>query len=262
MSDYPMRYTFTFPTIKTPIFFLFLLVALSPTTVRAQDYWDKIPGLTTQYYAEKDDFGNRIHLLKSDVKAKLEKSKQTVEEKANKMTNEERMAIATRLQNMSPDEIVKMQNEMMELTKIQAEFQQKSSEAETEFAQLESEFRAEFGKRLGPIEAEYNKLPDGEGTPQWAIKKGEELMTSYNKEYEAICDKYFTSATAKFRIWLKDFHAFLIQHEVPFNQKMLKSQYGQFGLTPDDSVSSLMAVERYLEKCASIAALRRPYPQG
>lgn len=257
-----MSYAFTLSPLKTLLFSLFFLITFSVTSVNAQAYWDKIPALTTQYYAEKDDFGNSIHLLKSDVKAKLEKNKQALQEKANKMTNEERMAIATRLQNMSPDEIVKMQNEMLELTKIQAEFQQKSSEVETEFNRLESEFRAEFGKRLGPIEQEYNNLPDGEGTPQWAIKKGEELRISYNKEYEAICEKYFTSQNAKFRIWLKDFNAFLIQHEVPFNQIMLKSQYGQFGLTPDDSVSALMAIERYLEKCASIAALRRPFPQG
>jgi hypothetical protein len=172
------------------------------------------------------------------------------------------MAMATRYQNMKPDEIIKMQNEMMELAQVQNEYQQKSSEFETRFNQLEAEFRAEFGKRLGAIEQEYQKLPDGEGTPQWAIKKGDELMSSYNKEYESICDKYFIAADAKFRAWLQDFNTFLIQHEVPFNQKMLKSQYGQFGITPDEAIASLMAVDRYLEKCASISGLRRQYPQG
>lgn len=254
-----MNYTFKPSSIKTALFSLFVLIAL---TSNAQDYWDKIPALTTQYYGEKDDFGNKIHLLRSEVKEKLEKSKQAVEEKASKMTQAERMAYATRLQNMSPDEIKKMQQEMMELTQVQTEFQQKSLEFDTQFNKLESDFRTEFGKRLGPIEQEYQKLPDGEGTPQWAIKKGEELMAAYNKEYELICDRYFTSADAKFRVWLKDFNAFLIQYEVPFNQKMLNSQYGQFGLTPDASVSSLMAIDRYLEKCASISGLRRPYPQG
>ena len=47
------------------------------------------------------------------------------------MTTEERMAIATRYQNMKADEIIKMQNEMMEMTPAQAEFQQIASEFET-----------------------------------------------------------------------------------------------------------------------------------
>jgi hypothetical protein len=87
-------------------------------------------------------------------------------------------------------------------------------------------------------------------------------MVSYNKEYEAICNKYFTSSTAVFKGWLKDFNTFLLEHEIPFNQKMIKMEYGRFGLTPDESVASLMAVEKYLEKCAAVYSLRRPYPQG
>jgi hypothetical protein len=245
---------------KTPFILLCLLTIT--TAACAQNYWDKIPALTTQHYSEKDDFSNKIYLLKTEIKANLEKSKQAVEEKASKMTQQEKMAIATKMQNMSPDEIIKMQNEMMAVTTLQTEFQQKSSEFESQYNELEKEFREEFGKKLGPIEQEYQKLPDGEGTPQWAIKKGEELMLKYNKEYEAICETYFTSPNAKFRLWLKDFNAFLIQHEVPYNQKMLTSQYGQFGLSVDESVSSLMAIERYLEKCQSIASLRRPHPQG
>ncbi len=255
-----MNHNSAHSAFKTPFILLFLLTITA--SANAQDYWSKVPAFTTQQYSEKDDFANRVHLLKAEIKAKLEKSKQAVEEKASKMTQQERMAIATKMQNMSPDEIVKMQNEMMALTTLQSEFQQKSSEFESQYNQLENEFREEFGQKLGAIEQEYQKLPDGEGTPQWAIKKGEELMLKYNQEYESLCEKYFTSPNAKFRLWLKEFNAFLVQHEVPYNQKMLKSQYGQFGLTVDDSVASLMAIERYLEKCESIAGLRRPYPQG
>ena len=168
--------------------------------------------------------------------------------------------IAARYQNMKPEEIIKMQNEMMEMTKLQTEFQQVSSEVENQYNQLESEFREEFGSRLGPIEAEYNKLPDGEGTPQWAIKKGEELTAKYNKEYEAICAKYFTAADAKFKVWLKDFKKFLIEKEMPYTQKMVKAQYGQMGFTLDDSTAELMAVDRYLEKLGTSYSLRKPYP--
>jgi hypothetical protein len=238
---------------------LFLLISAA---AKAQNYWDKIPALTSQCYGEKDDFGKKVHELRAEVKEKLEKSKKAVEEKANKMTQEERMAMAMKYQNMKPEEIIKMQNEMMAMTQLQTEFQQRSSEFDARFSQLEADFRAEFGKKLGPIEQEYQKLPDGEGTPAWAIKKGEELTAAYNKEYESICDKYFTSSNAAFKLWLKDFNTFLQQHEVPYNQKMLQTQYGQFGLTPDESVATLMAVDRYLEKSASIFSLRRPYKQG
>ena len=151
---------------------------------------------------------------------------------------------------------------MMAMTQAQAEFQLASTEFENRFNQLEAEFRSAFGKRLGPIEQEYLKLPDGEGTPQWAIKKGEELTAAYNKEYGSICNEYFSSSDAKFKIWLKDFNKFLVEKEIPFNQKMIKTQYDQYGIAADESVAALMAVDRYLEKCGAIAGLRRPYPQG
>jgi hypothetical protein len=257
-----MKHIFTLIRIKPLLLSLFLLITFTVTAAKAQDYWDKIPVLTSQCYTDNDDFGKKIEHLKSEIKEKLEKSKRAAEEKASKMTNEEKMAFATKYQNMKPDEIIKMQNEMMEMTQAQTEFQQIAMEFETRFNQLESDFRSEFGKRLGAIDQEYQKLPDGEGTPQWAVKKGEELMTTYNKEYETICDKYFTSSNAAFRTWLKDFNTFLLKHEIPFNQKMMKMEYGKFGLTPDESVATLMAVEKYLEKCTSIYKLRRPYPQG
>jgi hypothetical protein len=242
---------------------VFLLsVPFSLTTLQAQDYWNRIPAYTSQCYSENDEFVKKIHQLRTEVKEQLEASKKKAEEAAAKMTNEQKMAIASKYQNMKPDEIVKFQNEMMELTQAQAAFQQLSAEYETRYNQVEADFRAEFGQKLGPIDAEYNKLPDGEGTPQWAIKKGEELILRYNSVYEEICGKYLTNSDAKFKLWLSDFNKFLHDHEVPFNQKMIKSQYGQLGITPDESAASLMALDRYLEKCAVIFGLRKSYRQG
>jgi hypothetical protein len=251
-----MQYSSTLIRTKSTLLLLIFLT----TAAKAQNYWDKIPALTSQCYSDNDDFGKKIQLLRSEIKSKLEASKKLLEEKAKKMTPEEQMAMATKYQNITPDEIIKMQNEMIEMTQLQTEFQQAASAMETRLNQLESDFRSEFGKRLGPIEQEYQKLPDGEGTPQWAIKKGEELMVQYNNEYESICDKYFTSSNAIFKTWLKDFNTFLIEKEVPFNQKMMKMEYGKYGLTPDESVAGLMAVDKYLERCASIFNLRKPYP--
>ena len=69
------------------------------------------------------------------------------------------------------DEIVKMQDEMMEMTQLQAEFQQDALEFDTRFTQLESDSVRSSGN-VGWHETRYNKLPDGEGTPPWALKKG------------------------------------------------------------------------------------------
>ena len=55
-------------------------------TAKAQNYWDKIPALTSECYAEKDDFGKKIQDLKSEIKDRLEKSKKATEEKVSKMT--------------------------------------------------------------------------------------------------------------------------------------------------------------------------------
>ena len=160
-----------FSNINSSLIPTLLLVTIAIVSANAQNYWDRIPAMTSQCYADNDDFGKTIQRLKAEVKEKLAKSKQAVEEKASKMTDAEKMAFAMKYQHMKPEEIIKMQQEMMEMTQAQATFQQQASEMETRFNQLESDFRAEFGKRLGSIEQEYNKLPDGEGTPAWAIKK-------------------------------------------------------------------------------------------
>lgn len=228
----------------------------------AQDYWARVPAFTTEHYSDNDAFGKQIDQLRSDVKKKLDAINKEVETKASRMSNEERMAVATRYQNMKPDEIMKFQNEMMELTQLQTEFQQRSTEIETQFNELENRFRDEFAKTLGPIETEYHKLPDGEGTPDWAIKKGEELMAKYNREYEALCARYITSSNAKFQLWLKDYKKYLDDIEIPYNQKMIKSQYAQLGMEPDKSASSFMALDKYLEKIELILSFRRPYKQG
>lgn len=177
------------------------------------------------------------------------------------MTQEELMSAAMRYQNMTPDEIVKFQTEMAEMTTAQTDFQEKVTAIEMRYNELESEFRNEFQTRLAPIEKEARELPDGEGTPQWAIDRAEELMAQYDNEYESICQMYITAPDAKFRNWLRDFQKFLIEEEVPYSKKMIKMEYAQFGLEPDLSAASLAAVERYLEKSSVISGLRRPYPQ-
>src|SRR5687768_15989561 len=115
-----MKHLVTISRIKPTLFSL--LILFGAVAAKAQSYWDKIPALTSECYAEKDDFGKKIQTLKSEIKDRLEKSKQATEEKVSKMTAEERMAIATRYQNMKPEDIVKQQSEMMAMTQAQTEF--------------------------------------------------------------------------------------------------------------------------------------------
>ena len=87
-------------------YLLICLIFGQNLSATAQGYWEKIPAFTTQYYSEKDDYSKNIQALKAEVKAKLEKIKQAGEEKANKMTDAEKMAIATPYQTMKPDEMI------------------------------------------------------------------------------------------------------------------------------------------------------------
>lgn len=102
-----MKHVFRLIRIKPTLLALFLLITFAVGAARAQEYWDKIPALTSQCYAENDDFGKKIQHLRSEIKEKLEKSKQAAEQKASKMTTEEKMAFAAKYQNMKPDEIIK-----------------------------------------------------------------------------------------------------------------------------------------------------------
>lgn len=240
---------------------LCILSVFFTTQIIGQDYWSQVPPLTSQCYSEQDSFGNTVDDLRFEIKEKIEAIKQADSEKANNISQEELMAAAMKYQNMKPEEIVKFQAEMAEMTTLQADFHEKLTTIEMQYNQLESEFRDEFSKRLGPIEKEARELPDGEGTPQWAIDRAEELIAQYDNEYESICQIYITAPDAKFRNWLRDFQKFLNEEEVPYSEKMIKMEYAQFGLTPDLSAASLAAVERYLEKSSSISGLRRPYPQ-
>ncbi len=241
---------------------LLIVFGFYPALAIAQNYWDQIPPLTSVCYSEQDPFRQTMDDLRFEIKEKMEDIKQADEEKAKNMTQEELMAVSMQYQNMKPEEIIKLQTEMAEMTTLQADYQEKVTAIEMRYNELESEFRNEFATRLGPIEKKAWELPDGEGTPQWAIDRSEELMAEYNQEYESICNTYFTSEDAKFRTWLTDFQKFLVEVEVPYSEKMMQMEYSQFGLNPDLSAASLAAVERYLEKSSSISGLRRPYPQG
>ena len=254
-----MKHVSPLRLIRRALLLCILLVSFT-TQIMGQDYWDRVPELTTQCYSEQDPFRNTVDELRFEIKDKIEAIKQADSEKANNISQEELMAAAMRFQSMTPDEIVKFQTEMAEMTTAQADFFEKVTAIENRYNELEAEFRGQFSKRLGLSIKKPASCPMVKA-PLWAIDKGEELMTKYGQEYESICQTYITSADSKFRNRLKDYQKFLIEDEVPFSEMMLKMQSMQYGLTPDASVAALSAVERYLDKSSSISALSRPYPQ-
>jgi len=80
--------------IQTKLFSFFFLMTFT-VTAQTQNYWGKIPPLTTKHYSDHDVYGNKIELLRSEIKEKLENSRRAVEDKANKMSQDERTTMAT-----------------------------------------------------------------------------------------------------------------------------------------------------------------------
>lgn len=237
---------------------IFLLLLIN-RSVNAQTNWNNLPTLPGICYSEKDPFVQQYDVKRTEVKKELEAIRQKAEDKAMKMTDKERMEVAMRYQTMSAEEIVKMQNEMTQMNEMMVSYQQSANEIEEEFNTIESNYRSEFGTKLGKIEEEYRKLPVGEGTPDWAIKKGNELMAQYKREYELLCSKYFIGESSAFQTWLKEYKVFLQEKETPFNVMQIKMQYKQLNIEPDINAATLMAIDKYLDKCYQVFSLRKPY---
>lgn len=253
----------SFNNIPLPLgkhIFVVTMLTLSALFSTAQTTtWDNLPKLPTTCYSENDPFVEALQAKRYEVKEELDTKKQKAEERAMQISDKEKMDMAMRYQKMSPDEIIKMQQEMAEMSALMMTFQQLSTEMEDRYNTLEADYQTEFENKLGRIEQEHRALPDGEGTPDWAIKKGNELMAQYKKEYELLCANYFSTEGSLFQEWLREYKAFLIEHETPFNKAQISMQYKQFNLEPDLSTASLMAIDKYLDKCSQIFGLRKSY---
>ncbi len=116
--------------------------------------------------------------------------------------------------------------------------------------------------QLDPIWDECDQLPDGECTLDWAIKNAGELMAKNYKEYEGICVKYLTGNAALFKNWPADYKNNLVNHEILFMHFQSNVTYRQYGITPDEKKSEIDGALKYLEKCRTIYALRKPYKEG
>jgi hypothetical protein len=155
-----------------------------------------------------------------------------------------------------------MQQEQQEIVKQQEAITASAGTIEVKFNTLESKYREEYKSRLDPIWAEHAKLPDGEGTPDWAIQKGKELSIRYNKEYEELCKKYFTGPGALFPAWSAEYKKHLVDEFIPYTQKYSAIQYKNVGITPDPDLPVIEAVGVYMDRLNTIYDMRQTEPQG
>ncbi|MBX7204716.1 MAG: OmpH family outer membrane protein [Bacteroidia bacterium] len=241
-------------------------VLLAVTQVHAQDYWTRIPAFSNKPYYENDEFMNKLEAYREEIAAKIDAEKQKIQQKMDAMSDQEKMQMAmkasTRYQTMKPEEIMKMQQESQEIMALQTQVQQQATDFENRFNEIQKAMDDELNKTLGPIEAEYNKLPDGEGTPSWAIEKGKQLYTQYNQKYEAICAKYITGTNALFVKWLLEYKTYLIQTNLPFQLKWMAYQSSQTGMAITTNAAIEMdVVKTYLEHCKTVFNYRKPSPR-
>ena len=181
------------------------------------------------------------------------------------MTDQEKVAMAmqstTKMQTMTPDEIMKYQQQVMEMTATHQKISEQENEFETRFQDLKKQMEDEMKRDLDPISAEYRKLPDGEGTPDWAITKGKQLTAEFDKKYTAICVKYITGPDALFKKWLADYKTFLIQTNLPFQINWTQYQASQSGVPCMSNTGiEMTVVKAYLDRCKAIFELRKMNP--
>lgn len=242
--------------------FLFLTLPLF-----AQDYWAKVPAFSSQCYSHNDTLTEQVQVYHDEVSGLIAELQEKQEKKIQNMTETERtqmaMKASTQYQNMSPDAIRKMQEEQLLQMTLMQETEAKHTAIIDKITAAQSAYRAECVTQLEPIMAEYRKLPDGEGTPDWAITKGRALLQQYNKAYETICSKYITGANAVFKPLLEEYRLFQINTAIPNGKKRMEFQMKQFGLTPDNYDGIMLeGVKAYLEKMKEVYDLRQPQKQG
>lgn len=249
--------------MKNVIFFLTLLSSVS---MFAQDYWSKIPAYPTECYTDNDPWRQKVDAVDDELKNKIEEQTKKDRARFENMSEAERqklgMEMATKYMSMSPQEIIDMQNSAMK----QVEMQQAASDAETplinRYNELEAAYREERGRELGALEAEANKLPDGEGTPDWAIKKGEELSQKHKEKYKALCAKYFTNPDSPFKKWLAEYKQYVIDYTIPLHKATYASQMQQYGVMGAETpAAEWEGIREYLKYYESAFSLREQYPR-
>jgi len=235
---------------------LFLVAA------RAQDFTVTVPSPPSSCYSSKDDYMKNLDAAREQVKAQTEQKENEMKAQAQAMTQDQKMKIAMQYQNMSPQDIVKMQQQQADMQKLMTEVGTKEADLTNKFNKLESAYDSTLKSKLSPITEQISKLPDGEGTPDWAIAKSKELTAQYNKEYEIVCMQYIVGPAAAFPKWLADYKTYLAQTKIPYLKQAMQAQMAQMGLKPDESIYALNVEKDYLDYCRTVYGKRHQNPLG
>lgn len=227
----------------------------------AQDYWSKIPIFTNSCYQKEDTYLDKLDALRTELKQKIDDEQKKLQSRFDNMTEAEKQKLAMEMSmkymSMSPDEIMEMQNVSLKQAEL-AQAQQESSEALTsKYAELEKAYYDERKSDLEPLTEEARKLPDGEGTPDWAIEKSKQLASQYDTKYKAICSKYFSGSNALFVKWLAEYKQFVLEHVIPYQAANFNAQMQQYGMPPSTSpATEWEGINQYIDQCLTVFQLR------
>lgn len=234
--------------------------------VQAQQVWTKVPPFPVSPFSNADSFLMKVQAYADELSRNIQAETRKMQDKVEKMSDQEKMQLAmkvsTQYQNMKPEDIIRFQQQTQEITDSNAIIQQLETDFDNRFNQLKSEMEAAMKKDLDPIMEEYHKLPDGEGTPDWAIAKGKQLSKEFDKKYSAICATYITGPDAKFKTWLTEYKTYLMQVNLPFMVKWYAYQSSQsgMGMSADNKMVEMEVVKKYLERCKTVFGYRRLDP--
>lgn len=246
---------------------VFLPAILFSLHVFAQDTWSKLPAFSTSCYQKEDSYAEILNALRTELRQKIEDEQKKLKSRFDNMSDAEKQKLAMEMSmkymNMSPAEIMEMQNVSLK----QAELAQASQEAgevlTSKYAELEKAYYDERKRDLEPLIEEARKLPDGEGTPDWAIEKGKQLAKQYDEKYKALCAKYFTGSNALFVKWLAEYKQYVIDHVIPYQAANFNMQLQQYGMPPSTSpATEWEGVNQYIDQCLTVFQLREFEQKG
>lgn len=255
----------------TVSFLACLLVALSAVALSAPQAadptWSRVPALPTSCYSGPDPFSKSIdtaiETLTVDLKKQQDINAQATTSLAN-MDPAEKKSKMMALMAANPQDAMKLVQTMQAIgTTAHAQASSgdldNKTKLESDLVSLIAKYRAAHRTSSEPFEAKVKALNRGEGgaaIPPEVIRQG-------NTDYEKLCGEWW-SASGPFHAWLKQYRDYLIQVEIPFNEKLAEgatSQLTAFGITaPYRSTATMEAVLDYMGAARRIFAVRSGNP--
>jgi len=237
-----------------------LAVFLSTVAIGAppavQNPWTKVPALPTGCYAEQDGFAKTIGPALEAMSVEIDRQEQTNREVSNSLDNMDDAEKQSRMQSFLMKNLQEAMKMMQETQAVGAMAQEAVPKGEENRQKLEGQHKdllarydAALDKAVGPLFAKKRTLPDGEGTPEWAVAEWRSLNKKANAEYERLCGEWWRES-GPFHAWLKSDRGYL-EEDLPWKEKLedeLKAQLALLGIPTASyrSTVTLNAVREYM----------------